>query len=304
LMWIISGFFVFLASLSKGIPGFFPIVFPFLYWLTTRRISFKKSVLLTFILFAVPFVIYLILMMIPDSRESLTIYVVDRLLCRVNTMPTADSRFETAWRLFTELIPILIFCVITFLFAKRTKVKSYISENSKEVKLFLAIGLSGSLPLMLTMVQKGWYMVPSFPFFALGFSILIVPIISAGIKRINVQSIRYKIFKIFSVSLFVNVMVFILMQAGKINRSEETIKDVYKIGNVVPKFSTITVPPSMYDQYDFKLQGYLVRYCNISISPYKEYDYFMREKKSDSPIPENYNKKIELDLNVYELYKK
>ena len=89
------------------------------------------------------------------------------------------------------------------------------------------------------------------------------------------------------------------IQAAKIG-----VKDVYKIGNVVPKFSTITVPPSMYDQYDFKLQGYLVRYCNISISPYKEYEYFMREKKSDSPIPENYNKKIELDLNVYELYKK
>ena len=302
--WLLSGFFIFLASFSKGIAGFFPIVFPFLYWLITRKISFKKSIYLSLILISVPLVIYLIFLINPDSRQSLTIYFVDRFLKRVNTMPTADYRLETAWRLFTEMIPILVFCAISLFFAKRTKLKSYVSENYKNFLLFVAIGLSGTLPLMLTMIQKGWYMVPAFPFFAIGFAILITPAINAYLQNIDILNIRFKVFKAFSILLFISVVIFITLQIGKISRSNEVVTDVYKIGTIVPKFSTITVPPEMYDQYDFKLQGYLVRYSNISISPYKEYDYFLKEKKSNSLIPDKYDEEINLDLNVYELYKK
>ncbi len=302
--WIISGFFIFLASFSKGVPGFFPVAFPFFYWLITRKISLKRSVFFTLILLSVPFVFYLIFMIHPESRQSLTIYAVDRLLNRVNTMPTADYRLETAWRLFTEMIPILIISIFILFFTKRTKLKAYFFENIKESLLFLAIGLSGSYPLMLTMVQKGWYMVPSFPYFAISLAILVTPSISVALKRINIQSVRYKFFKYISISLFLACIIFIFMQSGKISRHEEMVTDVYEIGTVVPKFSTLTVPQKMYNQYDFKLQGFLVRYCNISISPYKEYDYFLKEKKSDSKIPENYNQKVELDLTVYELYRK
>lgn len=34
----------------------------------------------------------------------------------------------------------------------------------------------------------------------------------------------------------------------------------------------------MYDQYNFILQGFLVRYFKISISPYNQYDYFLTKK--------------------------
>ncbi|MBK8151822.1 MAG: hypothetical protein IPK61_01270 [Saprospiraceae bacterium] len=71
-----------------------------------------------------------------------------------------------------------------------------------------------------------------------------------------------------SILLFVSVLVFSGMQKGKISREQDIVSDVYKVGSVVPRFSTITVPLEMYDQYDFILQGFLVRYFNISISPY------------------------------------
>ncbi|GAB1398422.1 hypothetical protein MASR1M65_32020 [Saprospiraceae bacterium] len=80
------------------------------------------------------------------------------------------------------------------------------------------------------------------------------------------------------------------------------ISDVYQIGSVVPRFSTLTVPAKMYDQYDFVLQGFLVRYFNISISPYKQYEYFLKEKTMDTTIPQNYQK-LDLKLSKHELYK-
>ncbi|HMW75995.1 MAG TPA: glycosyltransferase family 39 protein, partial [Saprospiraceae bacterium] len=47
LLWLASGFFIFLATFSKGVPGFFPITFPFIYWLVSRKISFRECALYT-----------------------------------------------------------------------------------------------------------------------------------------------------------------------------------------------------------------------------------------------------------------
>jgi 4-amino-4-deoxy-L-arabinose transferase-like glycosyltransferase len=302
LLWLLSGLFIFLASFSKGVPGFFPITFPVIYWLVTRQVGFKKSLFYTFLLISVPFFLYAIFIMIPDSKHSLSIYFYDRLIRRINLMPTAAYRLEIVWRLFTELLPVLIFACITVMIPKKSTRREYLSENRNLFFLFLAIGLSGSLPLTLTMVQKGWYLVPSFPFFAIAFAVLIIPIISNLVERIDMQSPKFQRFVSITACLFLAVMAFTYLQKDKISREHATMTDVYQIGKVVPKFSTMTVPLEMYDQYDFILQGFLVRYFNISISPYQQYDYFLKEKKTNHHVPSNYEK-VDLALTKYELYK-
>ena len=37
ILWALSGIFIFFATLSKGLPGFFPIMVPFIYWLILRK---------------------------------------------------------------------------------------------------------------------------------------------------------------------------------------------------------------------------------------------------------------------------
>ena len=303
LLWICSGVFIFLASFSKGVPGLFPIAFPFLYWIITKKIDFKKCILYSLILILVPSIIYGSLLLFPNIRESLSIYFFDRLIRRVNSAPTADYRLEIVWRLFTEMIPVLIIVFFAFVRTDREKFKAHASENINEFLLFLGIGFSGSLPLALTMVQKGWYMVPSFPYFAIAFAILIIPIIQKAVAKIDIQSVNYKFFFRFSIVLMIGVFAFVFMQKGKISRERDVVTDVYKIGEVVPKYSTLTVPLEMYDQYDFVLQGFLVRYFNISLNPHEQYDFFLRPKNSNLKVPDHY-KMVELELRKYELYKR
>lgn len=302
LLWFASGFFIFLATFSKGVPGFFPITFPFIYWLVSRKISFRECALYTIMLTAVPLIIYGVLLLFPQSRESLSIYFYERLVRRVNSMPTADYRLEIVWRLFTELIPVMLFVILSYLLSDIKMLRSNFTKQKADFLLFLLVGLSGALPLTLTMVQKGWYMVPSFPFLGIAFAVLVVPVISSAIQRIDTLQWKYKLFRTVSVLLFVSMTIFTISQKGKISREQDVISDVYQIGSVVPRFSTLTVPAKMYDQYDFVLQGFLVRYFNISISPYKQYEYFLKEKTMDAAIPQNYQK-IDLQLSKYELYK-
>ena len=299
--WIIAGLLIFLASFSKGLPGLFPIIVPFLYWIVNRKSGFQKHLFLALLLFSVPAVIYTILFIIPVSRESLSIYVFKRLLVRIDSMPTSSYRLEIFWRLFTEMIPVLLVLCIVFAVGFFKKANFAIRENSKTAAFYFLIGLSGSTPLALTMVQKGWYLVPSFPYFAIAAAMLISPYISKSLASIDTSGKKFKIFYISTIILFISVMLVSATQFGKISREKQTLSDVYKIGKVVPRFSTMTVPENLYDEYDFILQGFLVRHFNISIDPTKKYKYFLNEKGNNSTIPPEYQR-VEIALDKYELY--
>lgn len=298
---LLAGFFTFLASFSKGIPGLFTLSFPFIYWITQGKISWKEALRQTLLMLSVPVIIYGLFLLHPTSYESLRIYVVERLLARVSSMPTTSSRFETPWRLIQELIPIFMVCILFFFITKKEKRKEYFTQKSKAL-FFILLGLSAILPLMLTMVQKGWYMVPGFPYLAIGFASLLAPNVARKIEFM--KSRRMRIFlRLLSITAAIWVFVFTIKQVGKISRHEDMVRDVWEIGSYVDAFATITVPEEMYYQYDFVLQGFLVRYHNISISPYKQYKYFLKEKDMKQAPPEGYYL-LDLPLRNYQLYLK
>lgn len=298
-----SGLMIFLASFSKGIPGLFPLAVPFLYWLTLRKTGFWQSVWQTAILFAVPAAIYVVLFLIPESRESLSNYVFKRLLMRVDVMPTADYRLEILWRLVKELIPVFIMVSIVSCIAFFKKMKQPFSENGRFILFFLLVGFSGSAPLALTMVQKGWYLVPAFPYFAIGFALMISPVVATWIGKIDPKTQGFRIFTYITILLLAGMIVLTASQYGKVSRERETVADVYEIGKVVPTRSAITVPPEMYSEYNFILEGFLVRYFNISLDPGEENEYFMKLKTLNAAVPEGYEK-VQISLNKYDLYRK
>jgi len=130
---------------------------------------------------------------------------------------------------------------------------------------------------------------------------IVAPVASDLFELRNTKRFN-KSFLIISGLILVSVLSFSWLQKGKFSRERPTMHDVYKIGEVVPKYSTIMVPHEMYDEEDFILQGFLVRYFNISIDPYEKHQFFLVEKALEVAIPEQFEK-IELDLKKYNLYR-
>lgn len=297
---VLSGLFIFLATFSKGVPGFFPVVVPFLFALIFRNVSIFRSIVYSAFLLCIPLAIYGILLYFPEPRESLSIYFYERLLGRVDHMPTTANRFFTLRVLFFEMIPQFLI-IIPIIFLLRKKWDEYIPEVKKEAIFFFTLGLLGTLPLMLTMVQKMWYIVPALPFFAIGTAALTAPFLYEILLRLRPGT--YTILsRVFMVMLVV-VLGVTASKTGQISREKETLTDVYKIGKVVPPFSTLTVPESQYDQYNFILQGFLVRYFHISLSPYQNYDFYLALKDEKIRIPSGY-KPVDIGLVKYNLYKR
>ncbi len=298
--WIFAGILICLAVLCKGLPGFFTLSVPFIYWLVKKGGSFRQAFWQTLMLVFTIAAFFGILFSIPESKESLSIYLFERALMRIDSMPTAEYRLEILWRLFTELIPQFVLMGIIFGLAKRKQVKFHFNKYREQSLFFILIGLSAALPLALTMVQKGFYLVPALPYFSIGLAIIIAPLTLDLMAKRHTKQFN-KSFLIISSILFITVLGFSWLQKGKFSREQPTMHDVYKIGEVVPKFSAITVPSEMYDEYNFILQGFLVRYFNISLDPYEKHEFFLVEKSMNINIPAHY-KKVAVDTQKYDLY--
>ena len=95
------------------------------------------------------------------------------------------------FRLLSELIPAFCFTAFLYIISKLKRVEWVLTTYQRTAFLFLATGLSGSLPLMLTMVQNGFYFVPALPYFGIAFAILNVSPIYSFIVNIKATVLPY-----------------------------------------------------------------------------------------------------------------
>ena len=305
LMLFLAGFSLFLAMLTKGLVALFPLISFFLYWIFFQKIKFSRMLIDSGLLFIFTFVpLILLLILSPAAKTSLELYFNAQIINSIQEIQTVNNRFHIIISLLNELIPIfiLLIIIITFSLLKKIKFKN-IKLFYKESLFFLTIGLTATLPLMITLKQRGFYLLPSFPFFAISFAFLIVPFLIKLNEKIKFKKTVVKIFKIITFGLLFVSIVLSVYFAGKIGRDNEKITDVKKIIAIVPENSDINICKELY--IDWSLHGYFARYANISLDSgsKKEYLYLLTNKTCKPKIIENYQK-IDVDLKNYELYKK
>lgn len=306
ILWLLaSGGFIFLASLSKGVPGIFPMGVVGFYWLTTRRISFSKAAIYSLILVATPVLIYLVLLTFhQDAYDSLIIYAKKRLMGRVVHAHTVNNRFYIFQKLFMELLPALFVSLVIWLTSKFMQLKVEKAKDlQQKVFLLILIGCSGSMPLVLTKVQKGFYFAHSIPFFALGLALWVAPVVVQWMKQITPYKTGFKIVHIISILFLVSSITYSFMQVGKTSREKNLLHDVHLLTNLLPTNTVINIPKTMWN--DWSLQCYLIRYGNISVDPEVESrSYYLIEKKLAQNRDWKSFAKVDIPLKRYTLYQR
>ena len=302
---ILGGVFIFLSSLTKGLQGMFPIISVGLYWIMRRNLSLKKMIIYSFILIGVPALIYgFLLLTNAEVYQSIKSYFQIRLIGTFNNVgATTDTHFDLLFRLFWELLPIAALSSIILFFTKKHKAFDVINkEHYKKLFWFVLIGLSGSLPLMVTLEQRGFYLVTSFPFFAIAIAMWLAPRITVFINKINVSSSRFMVLKITSIVLLLATTVFSFLQIGNTKRDNDLLTDVYAIGKIVPPGDVVITPEDMHN--DWSLRGYLIRNFYISTDQYSEPAhtyYLLRKDLPKNLLPKNYKHRV-LEGKVVDVY--
>lgn len=304
LFWIfISALAILLAVLTKGLQGSFVLMFPFFWSLfNSNKLKISKGILFTSILFFIPVIIFLLMLLDDAIRESLTRYFFNRVVNSIQNVSNVENRFYLLGRLFVELsVPLALALIIGFINKKQNKFVGF-KQYKNEALAFSLLGFSGSLPLMITLEQRGFYLNNSFPYFALAIALIIVPKIKLLITDIESNSRIKKIVLMISFVVLFSGIVATAANFGKTGRDADKLHDVYLIGKNIPYGSIVSIPHFMHNEWT--LQCYFIRYFYISLDPQNnQHEYFLKYKKDDVEIPDGYEM-LNLSTISFDVYKK
>lgn len=263
-----AGIMIALGFLSKGFVAFFPWTFPFLLWIFKRKESFLKMTFSTLGLFVFTIAPLLILVTLwPEAKINLQTYIDAQVIHSLKNAAaaTVDSRFFIIIRLLTELLPAFGLCVIFMIWGWRKKFPiNLLKTNFKIALLFFTLGLTGVIPIMISMKQSGFYILATFPFFAIAIAVILLPLIEFLFDDKFYKTKGFSFFKWISLGVFISGIVLSLYFSNHISRDKNKIEDMYAIIEIIPAGTTINILPSMRE--DWSLHGYYSRNKNISLS--------------------------------------
>ncbi len=302
--WLLSGSLIFLATFSKGFPGLFPLGAPFLFWLSHRGMSFKKMIIQTLLLLAAVVGLIGILLLFETPRESLATYFFKRVVYRVTEATTSKHRWETLQFLLADLGPMLAILLLSYAWAKVKKINTAIAPYKSAILFFFLVGLSASLPLMLTMIQKPFYVVPAYPYFAIAASLLLLPVLRPLFSKIRISNKYFKVWRSIAIVLLIAAPIVVALHYGKTSRDAVTIADIHAIGQEVGKGGDISVSAETFFG-DWVLQCYIMRYHKISLDyrPEITYTYYLSPISESHKVDTSLYQPINIPLEKYRLYK-
>ena len=306
LFLILSGFAITAGVLSKGFTALFPWSLPLWFWLFTKRTRFSRMAFdtLLIILFSTLPVVLLFINS-PETADSLTKYFNKQVLGSIQNVQTVDSRFSIVWGFLSQIILPVIIGIFVLIAGRIKKVDPNLFKKNVSLMLaFFLLSFCGVFPIMISMKQRLFYVLSTYPFFAIGLGVLILPVSRQLLSRIKQNSTGMKIFTVFSCILLVTGIVLSITQINNIGRDKDKIHDVKLITEKIPSDSIISICPGMWQ--DWSLHGYFARYgaINLDAGSTPEYDYYLTDGNCDNDVLKTYYKRVEVEARKYNLYKR
>lgn len=300
--WInltVAGVLLYLAFLTKGPVSLFVISLPF--WMLIfkpdyswpRFLADTSVVVLGFIALA-----GLIAVLNPDSITSLTAYFNKQIIGSFINPSHVKSRFDIVWMFLNSMIIAgIIYGLIRF-FTRSIKQKFTFSPW---LAIFIGLTFSGVFPVMVTLKQSGFYILPVFPMASLAVGLLLLPRIQILFNQWISKPRFISLFSRISGSLLVVSLILCMVYTQYIGRDRQKIEDVKKMISYLPKSTVIGIEPE--NAKDWYLHGYFYRYGHISIDfkNLEKYAFVVVRKGYAQPFLTNYEK-VDLPLQQFELY--
>lgn len=282
---IVATLLIFAAFLTKGFIGLFPFAMMFCYSVLFQ--NYKRTFLITGLSIFVFLSVFALTLMHSDAFNYLNNYFVTQVITAIKGEEDPVTRFFILKRLFQELIPLFIFILFTLFINKKF-------WRNKWGHVFFLLALSGSMPVLISQKQSGYYIVPALVFYALAFAIYTIELWKRIIEFMYQKVwINYVLIVLICGGVFFHISAY-----GHLSRDADMIKDVKQIGSVVPHHSTISSTMSLFDKWS--LHGYLYRMYNISYhrkSIQTKYMISMKGELPDTTLYKNMNlNTVSIDL--------
>ena len=265
---ILAGFSLFLAFLSKGFTGLFPLVFPVLYCAFDQKRKWIQGPIDSMILLVSLAVFAGIMFLVfPTSWNYMKEYVQLQVIGGGLHEVTVNTRLFIVFSLLLQLIaPLLMIAAILRMSKTINKDKHKVFEFPPDKAwfyIFLILGLVGVLPIMVSVKQRDFYMLAALPFFALACGYLSLSMVNTLLLKITPKV--HKWMTIGTSFIVLLGLVLNIVHIGKYGRDEALIEEVKRRMAETDGKNTIEISSEQYTQW--AKHAYYMRYGKISLSP-------------------------------------
>jgi 4-amino-4-deoxy-L-arabinose transferase-like glycosyltransferase len=302
----LTGLMLALGLLTKGPVALFPWSFPIILWFCIRRETIRYSIIDTcYLILSTLLPIALLILFSNAAKEGLLGYFNEQIVNSLKNIATVDSRFWILQKLLKQITLPLILLLIIYFRGSRMKFDSSLNFPKRRMQLaFILLAFSGILPIMISMKQSGFYMLGTFPFFAIAFSLIVYPYVDAYVKRIDFSSKRFLVFQVFSFGIFISGIGLGLMFKNTIPREKEKIQDCHLILTHLNEGENINILHTM--SQDWSLYAFFARLKNVNLDPALEnlHEYLLVDTKLYNDTILKKHKLIPLNTTQFSLYKR
>ena len=295
LMLACAGLMLFLAFLTKGFTGIYPLAFPAICWLFVRNTTFKDMVIDTFVILlftTMPFV--LVWFLSPAAQQFFKDYFSVQIVRSIQNVHTVNSRFFIVTRFLREMIlPIVIVGGILLIAVKQNVFKDSLSSTRNRWALaFLFLTLAGVLPIMISLKQRSFYVLTVFPLISIGLGLFAEPFL----ENITFGQKFKTVYKVLTICVIVAAIGANLFFAGKIGRDKELLTDIYALLPEMEEHDVISINDDLVINYSAGAYFYFLK--KVSLDPWNKHEYLLCTQPIDDPNYELY-RKAPNDLLLY-----
>lgn len=270
-LWLVlAGISLFLAFLSKGFTGLFPLVFPILYCIFDDKRRWIQGPIDTLLLFVTLAVLSgLMFIAFPPSFAYMKDYINLQVIGGGLHEMTVSSRFYIVFNLLQQLmIPFVIAMTLVICKAKNNDNKKIFEfpPDKDWFYIFLVLGLTGVLPIMVSVKQRDFYMLAALPFFALACGHITLSTVNTMVPRITPRTRKWMTLGAYCIVML--GVVLNVVHIGKYGRDEALIEEVKQRIAEADGKNTIEISHEEYTQW--AKHAYYMRYGKISLRPTEE----------------------------------
>ena len=270
-----------LAFMAKGPVALFVLAAPLLLGPAIAGANRRRMMLVMLTLWAGLAVLLGLLLSWPDAQEMLAAYWQKQVVGRAGFSSDATGLLVELAKKVTMMLLILLGLRALI---GRGLPGGWLGPVRKPVFAMLALGLAASLPLSLGDLDSAHYLIPSLPFFAIGFGLAGAAMLDcAGEPVRKALSARPgKIFVTVSVAVALAVLVLSLSRISDVRKNEDYHSFLAQLADVTGGSSKVSVEPSLYG--DWYLHAIAMRHYRISlVSKQESTGWLLRPPEAKAP---------------------
>lgn len=285
------GLLVFLAFMTKGLVGLFPLAVFGLRQLFLKDLgwgkTFGQSILALF-----GFLLPLWLSLLSEAaRENWKLYFDVQLFATLQGERAVQdhvvglSRFYLIGRIFTELFNPLLISALLLLAAKPWAKPNTAKQGTwRHIGFFLAVALSATLPLLVSPKQHSFYLIPAIPWFIFALAFFTGSRVKKLLESWQPQHWTYKLCYLFFTLLFFTAIILTGLRANSFSRDEVLLKELPLMVAELNFNQGVSIPQRLLRHHS--LHGYLQRYHrhNLRMED-SNAAYWITEADSLAPAP-------------------